>query len=153
AIRHAVGQRASALVLEGDTVALAIEAATVDVAEFERTAARGDLAGLSSAADLYRGDLLAGLPNLESAFEEWLLPERERLRELAIEVLAKLLGHHRRAGDIESALHTALRLLTLDPLLEAAHRTVMRLYAEHGRRADALKQYQLCKDALARHLG
>src|SRR4029453_11469949 len=110
-------------------------------------------AALERAAALYRGELLEGFGLQEAPFEEWLLAERERLRELAIEALAKLLRHHRTTGATEAAGQTALRLLVLDPLQEPVHRTLMRLYAQLGRRSSALRQYQVCVGALQRELG
>ena len=142
-----------ALVLEGDTVALDREAVNVDVAEFESLVSSGTPEVLERASGLYRGDLLAGIAVDEPPFEEWLRGERERLRELALETLAKLLAHQRSAGTAESAVKTALRLLTLDPLLEAVHRTLMQLYAQLGRRSAALRQYQVCVGVLRRELG
>src|SRR5262249_53708862 len=53
----------------------------------------------------------------------------------------------------ERAIQTALRLLALDPLQESAHRALMRLYARQGRRASALRQYQVCVGVLQRELG
>src|SRR5207237_9583011 len=79
--------------------------------------------------------------------------ERERLHELAVEVLAKLLGHRLKVGAIEPAIHTALRLSSLDPLQEVTHRALMRLYVRQGRLAAALRQYQVCVDVLQRELG
>ena len=81
------------------------------------------------------------------------MAERERLRELALDALAKLLAYQRSAGLAEPALQTALRLIALDPLQEAVHRTLMRLYAQLGRRGGALRQYQLCVGVLRRELG
>jgi tetratricopeptide (TPR) repeat protein len=78
--------------------------------------------------------------------------ERERLRELALEGLAKLLAHERRVGDLEAAVQTGLRLVALEPLQEPVHRTLMRLYAELGRRGAALRQYQACVGVLQREL-
>jgi hypothetical protein len=46
-----------------------------------------------------------------------------------------------------------VRLLALDPLQEAVHRALMRLYARQGRRGAALRQYQVCVAALRRELG
>lgn len=139
---------------EGDAVALDPAAVEVDVAAFERGLAEGTPAALAAAAQVYRGDLLAGL-SVEGAagFEEWLLGERERLRELALEALAKLLAHQRGAGQTDAAIQTALHLLGLDPLQEPAHRTLMRLYLEAGRRGAALRQYQACVSILQRELG
>jgi len=142
-----------ALSLEGDTVALDRDAAHVDVAEFERLLASGTPEALERASAFYRGDLLLGLVVDEPLFEEWLLGERERLRELALEGLARLLAQQRKAGATEAALRTGLKLLTLDPLQESVHRTLMRLYAALGRRGTALRQYQQCVNVLQRDLG
>ncbi len=144
---------AGALVGEGERIGLNAEAVEVDAAVFERRVAEGTPGALAAAAALYRGELLAGLAVKEAAFEEWLLGERERLRELALEGLAKLLAHQRTAGATEAAIQTGLRLLTLDPLQEPVHRTLMRLYGAAGRRGAALRQYQQCVGVLQRELG
>ena len=140
--------------VDGDAVALDPAAVEVDVAAFERGVAEGTPAALAAAAPLYRGDLLAGL-SVEGTggFEEWLLGERERLRELALEGLAKLLAQQRQAGQTDAAIQTGLTLLGLDPLQEPAHRALMRLYAQAGRRGAALRQYQQCVGVLQRELG
>ena len=154
AIRRALGEDAAAVLRqEGDLVALSPAAVEVDVGDFERAASGETTESLARAAETYRGDLLAGLTIDEAPFEEWLLSERERLREVALETLARLLAHHRKAGAGEAAVHTALRLLSLDPLQEPVHRTLMRLYAELGRRGAALRQYQQCVGVLQRELG
>jgi DNA-binding SARP family transcriptional activator len=137
---------------QGGTVALDPAAIAVDVAAFEQQATTENPDDLARAVGLYQGDLLAGLTVQESPFEEWLLFERERLRELALETMARLLAHQRSAGAPEAAIQTALRLLALDPLQEAVHRALMRLYAGLGRRGAALRQYQLCVDVLQREL-
>jgi DNA-binding SARP family transcriptional activator len=140
------------LVLDGSSVALDPSVVDVDVARFERLVADGSPEALEQAAGLYRGDLLAGLALAERPFEEWLTSERERLHELAIQGLGRLLAHQQKAGAAEPAVQTGLRLLALDPLQEPVHRAVMRLYARLGRREAALRQYQLCMDALKREL-
>ena len=153
-LRKALGEtEPPVLVLSGDSVTLDPGAVEVDAAAFERLLGTGTPAALEEAVRLYRGDLLSGFVVDEAAFEEWLVAERERLRELAVEALARRLAHQRNAGDAETAVQTALRLLTLDPLQEAVHRTLMRLYAELGRRAAALRQYQDCVEVLQRELG
>jgi DNA-binding SARP family transcriptional activator len=139
--------------LDGDAVAFAAEAVTVDVTEFEQLARNDEPEALERSANLYQGDLLEGIGPGSAQFEEWLRTERERLHELALEVFAKLLGHRMKLSAIEPAIHTALRLLSLDPLQEVTHRALMRLYARQGRRAAALRQYQLCVDVLQRELG
>jgi len=140
-------------VLDGDCVAFAADAVTVDVTEFEQLVRNDDPEALERSAALYQGDLLEGIGPSSAQFEEWLRAERERLHELALEVLAKLLAHRMKLGVIEPAIHTALRLASLDPLQEVTHRALMRLYVRQGRRAAALRQYQVCVDVLQRELG
>lgn len=126
----------------------------VDVADFEAAASRlEDLAALQTAAALYRGELLAGLDVNEAAFQDWLGAARSRLRERAIQVQLHLAAALEKAGELEHAVQAALRLLQIDPLAEAGHRSLMRLYAQQGRRAAALRQYQACVNVLQRELG
>jgi DNA-binding SARP family transcriptional activator len=138
--------------VDGEGIVLNPAAVDADVPRFERLARETTPEALERAAELYRGDLLHGFVLEEAGFEEWLVAERERLRELAIEALAKLLAHRARTSETERAIETAARLLALDPLQEAVHRTLMRLYARQGRRATALRQYQMCVDLLQREL-
>lgn len=137
----------------GDAITLVRGAVQSDTAAFERAVSEGTLASLEQAVELYRGDLLSGLGVDEPGFEDWLMTERERLRELALEALARLLDHQRTSGATARALQTALRLLALDPLQEPVHRTLMRLYGQFGRRDAALRQYQECVEVLQRELG
>jgi DNA-binding SARP family transcriptional activator len=154
ALRRALaGTDPPALLIEGQTVALNAVAVDVDVATFERRVAEETPQALEQAAELYRGDLLLGFSVNEPLFEEWLVAERERLREIALEALARLLARQSKAARAERAIQTAVRLLGLDPLQEAVHRTLMRLYARQGRRGAALKQYQMCVNVLKRELG
>ena len=101
---------------------------------------------------LYRGDLLDGFVIDEEPFEQWLVHERERLRELALDALARLLRHQNSLEATEAATQTARRLLTLDPLREAVHRVLMRLHVRAGRREAALRQYEICIGLLRREL-
>lgn len=145
--------RSPGLVVEGETVSLDPTAIDIDVVAFERLLRKGTPAALQEAAALYRGPLLEGLHVAEGPFEEWFRTERERLGELALEALVKLLRRQLGRGPLEAAVHTATRLLALDPLQEAVHRTLMRLYVRQGRRAAALRQYQVCVEALRKELG
>src|SRR6266849_3950283 len=159
-LRHALSRIRKALpraarpgmVLDGPSVALDPSVVDVDVARLERLGVDGRPEALEQIAGLYRGDLLAGLALAERPFEEWLTSERERLHELAIQGLSRLLTHQQKADALEPAVQTGLRLLALDPLQEPVHRAVMRLYARLGRREAALRQYQHCVDALKREL-
>jgi DNA-binding SARP family transcriptional activator len=153
ALRRALNRDAhGTLVFDGDSVVLDAATLRVDVREFEQAASRSDLDSLARAAALYRGDFLAGLSARERPFEEWLAAERERLAELALGALARLLARQRDSGALDDAVQTALRLLALDPLQEVVHRTLMQLYVQLGRRGAALRQYQSCVGVLQREL-
>ncbi|MCI0547166.1 MAG: AAA family ATPase [Candidatus Rokubacteria bacterium] len=137
----------------GESIRLDPAGVELDVARFERLAGDGDLAALRQAAALQRGELLQGIGTQAPEFEEWLIEERERLREMMLEVLGKVLRQELAGGRREAAILTAVRFLALDPLEEVVHRMLMHLYAEAGRRGAALRQYQVCVDLLERELG
>ena len=139
--------------IEGQTLGLNPLAVDVDVVTFEQRVAEGTLEALEQAAELYRGDLLLGFAVNEPLFEEWLVAERERLRETALAALTRLLDEQSKTPSTHHAIQTAVRLLGLDPLQETVHRALMRLYARQGRRGAALKQYQMCVGVLQRELG
>jgi len=121
----------------------------VDVVEFESAVAAGGrllLAGSTAAAIesyeqavvLYRGDLT-------STSDITGLLERERLRATCLTALAHLADAHFALKNYEQMLECALRLLTIDPCREDAHRMVMRAYVRLGARAQALRQYKTCQ--------
>jgi DNA-binding SARP family transcriptional activator len=124
--------------------------AVVDLAVFEAAADRGlagDRAALEDAARLYKGDILPDCAG------EWIEPDRERLRQRAKEVLARLvrlLEHDRAFGD---AIEHAQQLCRLEPLDEEAWCVLMRCHARRGERATALHLYQQCAALLKKELG
>lgn len=152
-LRKTLAGTSSALVETDRAIAFMADAIDVDVVSFERLVAEGTPDALERATELYRGDFLDGLDVNEAPFEEWLRTERERLREQAVEAFARLLAHHVNACDWTHAIGTATRLLGIDPAQEPVHRALMRVYARQGRRASALRQYELCVAVLQRELG
>jgi DNA-binding SARP family transcriptional activator/tetratricopeptide (TPR) repeat protein len=111
---------------------------------------------LQEAVELYRGDFLEGFYVRQApAFEEWMLAQQARLRELAEQALHTLVVHHTRQGEagFAPAIHYTTRLLHLDPWREEAHRQLMLLLAHSGQRGAALAQYQACRRTLAEELG
>jgi predicted ATPase/DNA-binding SARP family transcriptional activator len=119
----------------------------LDVADFERAAEQAQsLESLRHAVNLYHGDLLPG------CYDDWIVPERERLQQefrLALEHLILFLENQ---GDYRSAVRCAERLLRSDPLREEAHRQLIRLYALSGDRTGAMRVYQTCVKILRREL-
>lgn len=109
---------------------------------------------LRQAVDLYRGDFLAGFYVRDApAFEEWLLAQQARLRELVLTALQKVTAHFARTGDYGTGITYSRRLLELEPWHEEAHRRLMLLLARSGQRSVALAQYQACRQVLAEELG
>src|SRR5262245_29272124 len=153
-LRQALAKgKVDAIRAEGDVVGLERSRIVVDVARFDQLAGQRAHAALEEAMDLYHGDLLEGFTVDEEPFEAWLRVERERFRSRAVAVLRKLLAEHVRAKAIDAAVPVAVRLLTLEPFDETVHQTLMRLYAESGRRSTALRQYEICVEVLSRELG
>jgi len=124
----------------------------VDTAELERGL---DLAPAERApsAELWRGELLAGFPAIEAPFGDWLAEQRAALRERAASRLEESLAALSAAGSAEPALAVGRKLLEIEPTREAVHRALMRLHAEQGDRAAALRQYERCRELLERALG
>lgn len=133
----------------------------LDVRAFDdavrRGLARGDVLStheLGRAAEVYRGDFLAGfyLKGSED-LEEWLVVEQERLREAAIQAQQTLVERFAARGEYRHAIQHAQRLVEMDPLSEGCHRDLMRLYALSGRRSRALSQFEELAGLLERELG
>ncbi len=139
------------LAAEGEMVNLDQADLRVDVTEFRDAIAEGRL---EDAAQLYRGDLLAGFSLRDSAqFDDWQAAQTDTLRSAYAGVLARLTADAERNGDLSSALGFAKRHLAIDPLHEPAHRELMRLYARSGDRSAALLRYRECVRLLDRELG
>lgn len=122
----------------------ALHAAHISEQEGETSAAR---AHLLEALRLYQGDLLPGL------YDEWVLAEREQLREACLSAIICLATLAEHAGDYPTAITALQQLLRMDPLREPGHRALIRLYALSGDRAGALRAYHTCVTTLERELG
>ena len=151
-LRRGLGDADRYVRVDGTSVQWRIDSsAVVDVVTFEEAAAAG-LAGpdedaLARAAEAYRGDLLA------ECYDDWLTPERERLRSLAGRVLHARGSLASQRRDWAGVLLTADRLLQLDPLDEAAHRLAIEAHASAGDRVRALRRYHEWVTVLDRELG
>lgn len=102
-------------------------------------AATGELLGTLSFDDCID---LADWVNV--AREQWAVARRNALAEIASRLESE--------GHIAPALRYAERLVADDPLLEHAHRRVMRLHYLRGDRAGALTALERCTDVLSREL-
>lgn len=134
---------------------------TLDVTQFENHLHRARdatpsarMAALQQASALYQGDFLAGFYVRDAPeFEEWLLAQRARYRELALHALHTVTEHHLERGEYGRAIDYATRLLALDAWREEAHRQLMLAQLRSGQRSAALAQYEICRQLLEKELG
>jgi len=144
----------AALRISRSTVVLDQHECWCDLWEYARLAAASDAASLSAAAELYRGDFLAGFHARAGAeFDHWQEVVAEEQRQRLGAVLDKLVLAESTAGDLEAALAHARRRLSLDELHEPAHRSLMQILAWSGQRSAALEQYRRCVRVLDEELG
>lgn len=101
---------------------------------------------LRHAAGLYAGDLLEG------CYQDWCLFERERLQNMYLALLDKLMDYCEAHQEYETGLVYGMQILRYDRARERTHRRMMRLYFFSGQRTEALRQYQRCVESLIEEL-
>ncbi|MEU1668420.1 BTAD domain-containing putative transcriptional regulator [Streptomyces sparsogenes] len=146
-------QRAGHPVVEcrGDVLVL-LSGVTVDVHAVSRTALRavdcpeafGDQLPLEL---LSFGDLLLGWE------EEWVMIERERLRQLRLHALESLSVALADRGRHGLALEAALACVAMAPLRESAHRAVTAVHLAENNVAEAYRQYEAFRRMIHDELG
>jgi DNA-binding SARP family transcriptional activator len=143
------------VVSSGGALSLA-DGVAVDVRELSRWAQRvldagAGAADLPRAADIpeavWRAELLPGW------YDEWVLVERERLRQLRVYALEGLADTFGQAGRFAVAVQAAYAAVRADPLRETAHRTLIRVHLAEGNAAEAIRAYECYRDLLAGELG
>jgi DNA-binding SARP family transcriptional activator/uncharacterized protein HemY len=105
------------------------------------------LARLREAVALYTG------PFLEDIQEDWVLERRRELESVYLQTLVDLGDCCYQIGDTHEAESWYRQVLDIDDYREDIHRKVMLALAQGGRRAEALRQYQVCADILLNELG
>jgi|CXWL01.1.fsa_nt_gi DNA-binding SARP family transcriptional activator len=109
---------------------------------------------LAKAAQLYRGDFLSGFYLRDSAtFEEWMVAEQERHRDVMLAGLRSLMEHYTLTGAYSLAIQYAQTFLRLDRFSEEIHRELMGLFARAGRRSRAVAHYHELTRLLEGELG
>ena len=108
----------------------------------------GDVEAYAEAMALYREGLLP-----DDRYEEWAIPAQDELRAEFLSLVEEQGALLESRGDVAGATQSVRLLIAADPANEEAHVRLMRLYALAGRRADALRQYELLHDVLQREPG
>jgi DNA-binding SARP family transcriptional activator len=130
----------------------------LDVAVFEKTFAciegvasqrlgTQHVQALHNAVQSYRG------PLLEGCYEDWCLYERERLQNMYLVMLEKLMNYSEGHQDYEIGIQYGMRIIACDKIHERTYRRLMRLHYLNGNRAKALHFYEQCTHALNEELG
>jgi DNA-binding SARP family transcriptional activator len=94
----------------------------------------------------FSGDLLPDW------YDDWLLVERERFRQLRLHALERLSELLVRDGRVAEAVDAGLQAVAGEPLRESAQRALIVAYLAEGNRAAAVRQYDDYRLKLRRDL-
>jgi DNA-binding SARP family transcriptional activator len=130
---------------------------TLDILDVEQALAQAEQAeqaqdmtalrkALEQVVHLYHADLLP------SCYDEWILPERDRVRQLFFSAAERLIALLEQEREYGAAIKVAQQLLRHDLLHEAAYCQLMRFSALRGERTAALRVYHTCVTILEREL-
>ena len=137
--------------LSDEMLTLDTEHILIDADHFQRLAEGalqlGSVSGYETALAAYAGELLP-----EDRYEDWSGERRHFLAELHTRVLLGLAEALENRGAYTQAADHLRVALQQDPTREEVHRRLMRLYAETGTRDQAMRQFQICQEALLREL-
>jgi DNA-binding SARP family transcriptional activator len=116
-------------------------------------AARRVLGGDSADVDGVDLAMLLDGDVLPDWYEDWVLLERERFRQLRLQALDSLCERLTRAGRLGEALEVGLAALAIEPLRESAHRALVQIHLANGNASEGFRQYRLYCRLLDEHLG
>lgn len=86
-------------------------------------------------------------------YDDWVMLERERLRQLSLHALEALGERLLAAGRLGEALEAALEALAMEPLRESAHRLLISIHLAEGNAAEAIREFELCGRLFRDQLG
>jgi DNA-binding SARP family transcriptional activator len=101
-----------------------------------------------AAEKLYQGDFLE-----EDIYEDWSLSLREYYKATYEKILAKLSDYYYQQDHLEECIVINRKITLMETADEHAHRRLMECFIRLNQRHFALRQYHLCKAALAKELG
>lgn len=107
----------------------------------------GDDGDAGSPAALGDGELLPDW------YDDWLIIERERLRQLRLHALEALAARLVELGRYGEAAQAALLAIAAEPLRESAHMALIRVHLAENNHCEALREYELFRNLLGRQLG
>ena len=86
-------------------------------------------------------------------YEDWVIVERERHRQLSLHALELVCEHLTSLRRYGAAILAGLAAVDRDPLRESAHRALMKIHIAEGNGAEAIRRYRQYEKIAARELG
>jgi DNA-binding SARP family transcriptional activator len=128
--------------------------ASVDVHE-TLSLARALVAGEKLAGGRYSGADVALLSDdlLPDWSDEWVIIERERVRQIRLHALEALCRILIEGGDYCAAVEAGLAAVAGEPLRETANRVLVEVHLHEGNLVEALRQYRNYRSLLRHELG
>jgi DNA-binding SARP family transcriptional activator len=93
------------------------------------------------------GDAIFG-ELLPDWYDDWLVVERARLRELRVRALERVCERLTALRSFDPAVEAGLAAVYAEPLRESAHRCLIGVYLAEGNKAEALREYRTYRDLL-----
>jgi DNA-binding SARP family transcriptional activator len=125
---------------------------SVDVHEVAAWSRRLLEGATDSFADGSRGQGFLG-ELLPDWYDDWVVLERERLRELRAHALESLCERLTAKGRFAEAMEAAQAVVKLEPLRESAHRLLIQVHIAEGNQSEAVNHYGLYRRLLRDELG
>jgi DNA-binding SARP family transcriptional activator len=142
-------QRCALVEVCGNRVALA-PGVEVDLHEVRAQARRALRYEIATADDV--DDLCLAGELLPDWYDDWVLIERERFRQLRLHALDALCEELTAAGRYPAAIEAGHAAVAAEPLRESAHRLLVAAYLAEGNAYEALRQYRFFRDLLRQEL-
>ena len=86
-------------------------------------------------------------------YDDWVLDERERLRQLRLHALETRAEQLAAAGRYGEAVDTALAAVRAEPLRESGVRALIKVHIAEGNHGEAIRRYVAYRDRLRNELG
>lgn len=96
---------------------------------------------------LWSGDLLPGW------YDDWVVHERERLRQLRLHSLERAAHIFLHENELELAVVLALEAVRAEPLRESANAVLIEVHLAQGNVVDAVRRYETFSDQLLSEFG
>ncbi len=154
-LRRVLGDAGEIFEATRESLKLNLEVASTDVQEYESVVRSAlqvadpdeRLARLQKGVQLYKGSLLPGYA------EDWIVSDRQRLRNTQQEAMFAMAGALAELGRFDPAVEVATSALSLDSTRELAHVARVRILAEADRVPEAVQAYRDLEQMLQDEFG